>query len=148
MPFLRFLAAFLVYTIIDIGWNVSPMARGMYERLHESAGTDRLLDLYGKEIHTWAAPELLALLAFLTLIAWANSRLAIEPAVQEKNLGKAMRNSFFLGCAAYATYIVPIFLMIDSWPGVLVPIDILIGGLLSLMTSTVVTWWALRKSAA
>ena len=148
MPFLRLIAAFLVYTIIDVGWNITPLARGMYERLHESAGTDRVFDLFGKEMDTWAAPEFLALLAFLALIAWANSCLAIEPAVKERSLGKAMRNSFLLGCAAYATYIVPIFLMIDSWPGILVPIDILIGGLLSLITSTVVTWWALRKSAA
>ena len=55
-----------------------------------------------------------------------------------------MRNSFVLGCAAYATYIVPIFLMIETWPTILVPVDILIGGLLSLITSTLVTAAALR----
>lgn len=55
-----------------------------------------------------------------------------------------MLNSFVLGCAAYATYIVPIFLAISTWPGILVPIDILIGGLLSLLTSTIVTYAALR----
>ena len=80
------------------------------------------------------------------LIAFANSYLAIEPAVKEKNLLKAVRNSFVLGCAASATYIVPILLMLPTWPTILVPIDILIGGLLSLITSTVVTYVALRRS--
>lgn len=146
MQFVRFIAAFLVYTIIDIGWNISPIAQGMYERLHESAGTDRLLDTFGNETIIAGGGQIIALLVFLGLIALANSYLAIEPAVKENNLGKAMRNSFVLGCAAYATYIVPVFLMFANWPGILVPIDILIGGLLSLITSTVVTWWALRKS--
>ena len=50
-----------------------------------------------------------------------------------------MKNSFVLGCAAYATYIIPIYLNISTWPTALIPIDILIGGLLSLITSTVVT---------
>ena len=98
MPFLRFIAAFLVYAIIDIGWNVTPIARGMYDRLHETAGTDRLFDTFGKEMNTWAAPEFIALLVFLALIAWANHCLAIEPGVKENDLGKAMRNSFLLGC--------------------------------------------------
>ena len=74
------------------------------------------------------------------LIALGNSYLAIEPAVKERSLHRAMKNAFVLGCAAYATYIVPIFLMMSTWPGILVPIDILIGGLLSLITSTVVTY--------
>ena len=30
MHYVGFIAAFLVYTIIDVGWNVSPMAVGMY----------------------------------------------------------------------------------------------------------------------
>ncbi len=145
MPFLRFIGAFLVYAIIDIVWNISPIATGMYERLHESSGTDRVFDMFGKEMSTWGGGEMLALLAFLLLIALANSVLAIEPAVKEGSVGKAARNAFVLGCAAYATYIVPIFLMLSDWPGVLVPIDILIGGLLSLITSTIVTWVALRN---
>ena len=77
------------------------------------------------------------MLAFLLLIALANSYLAIEPAVKENSLRRAVQNSFVLGCAAYATYIVPIFLMMSTWPAILVPVDILIGGLLSLITSTV-----------
>ena len=88
--------------------------------------------------------EVIAILAFFLLIALANSCLAIEPAVRESSLARAMRNSFVLGCAAYATYIVPIFLAIATWPGLLVPIDILIGGVLSLLTSTIVTFAALR----
>ena len=56
-----------------------------------------------------------------------------------------MKNSFVLGCAAYATYIVPTFVAIANWPAILIPIDILIGGLLSLVTSTIVTSIALRR---
>ncbi len=148
MQYLRFIAAFLVYTIIDVGWNLSPIATGMYESLYEASGHDKMLDAYGREALLGSGGEILALLAFLLLIAFANSYLAIEPAVRENSLLKAAKNAFVLGIAAYATYIVPIFLMIKTVPGVLVPIDILIGGLLSLVTSTVVVavTFRLKKS--
>ncbi|MXZ47065.1 MAG: DUF2177 family protein [Chloroflexi bacterium] len=145
---LRFLAAFVVYTVIDVGWNVSPIATGMYERLYDASGNDVLLDQFGREPDTWGVEQGLALLAFLGLIALANTYLAIEPALREGSLSRAMKNSFVLGCAAYATYIVPIFLILSTWPGVLVPIDILIGGILSLITSTVVTYVTLRRRGA
>ena len=145
MHYVRFLAAFVVYTVIDVGWNVSPIAMGMYESLYEASGNDALLDQFGRMMDTWGVGQILALLVFLGLIALANSYLAIEPALKENNLIKAMKNSFVLGCAAYATYIVPIFLMFKTWPAILVPIDILIGGLLSLITSTAVTYVVLRR---
>lgn len=145
MHYVRFLAAFVVYTVIDVGWNVSPIAMGMYESLYEASGNDALLDEFGRKMDTWGVEQGLALLAFLGLIALGNSYLAIEPALNENSLVKAMKNSFVLGCAAYATYIVPIFLMMKTWPTILVPIDILIGGLLSLVTSTVVTYIVLRR---
>ena len=148
MQYLRFAAAFVVYTVIDVGWNVSPLARGMYDSLYEASGNDVLLDTFGREMDMWGGAQAIALLAFLLLIALGNSYLAIEPAVKERSLHRAMKNAFVLGCAAYATYIVPIYLMMSTWPGVLVPIDILIGGLLSLITSTVVTYVTLRRSSA
>ena len=144
MQFVRFIAAFLVYTVIDVGWNISPIARNMYESLYEASGNNTLFDSFGKQMDTWGGGEILSLLAFLLLIAFANSYLAIEPAVRENSLRRAIQNSFVLGCAAYATYIVPIFLMLSTWPSVLVPIDILIGGLLSLITSGIVTGVTLR----
>ncbi len=148
MHYGRLLAAFVVYAVIDIGWNLSPIATGMYERLYDASGNDVLLDEFGRQPETWGAAQGLALLAFLGLIALANAYLAIEPALRENSLQRAMKNSFVLGCAAYATYIVPIFLILSTWPGVLVPIDILIGGLLSLITSTVVTYVTLRRRRA
>ena len=148
MHYVRFIAAFLVYAIVDVAWNVSPIATGMYERLHESSGSNAIFDRFGKEPDTWGAGEPLAVMVFFLLIAFANSYLAIEPAVKENNLLKAVKNSFALGCAAYATYIVPIFLAFSMWPPILIPIDILIGGLLSLITSTAVTYVTLRRKAA
>ena len=145
MLYIRFLAAFVVYTVIDVGWNVSPIAMGMYESLYEASGNDALLDQFGRKMDTWGIEQGLALLVFLGLIALGNSYLAIEPALKENSLIRAMKNSFVLGCAAYATYIVPIFLILKTWPTILVPIDILIGGLLSLITSTVVTYVVLRR---
>ena len=148
MQYIRFVAAFLVYAVIDVGWNVSPIAVNMYTSLYEASGNDALLDRFGKQPDTWGGAEILALLAFFLLIALANSYLAIEPAVKENNLRRAVQNSFVLGCAAYATYIVPIFLMMSTWPAMLVPIDILIGGLLSLITSTIVTYVTLHQRRA
>ena len=144
MQYVRFIAAFLVYTVIDVGWNLSPIARNMYESLYEASGNNTLFDSFGKQMDTWGGGEILSLLAFLLLIAFANSYLAIEPALRENSLRRAIQNSFVLGCAAYATYIVPIFLMLSTWPSILVPIDILIGGLLSLITSGIVTGVTLR----
>lgn len=141
MPFLRFLFATIIYTVIDVGWNFSPVARNMYARLHEASGNDWS---FGKPMETWGSVELVGLVVFLLLIGLGNSYLAVEPAIRENKLSRAMRNSFVLGCAAYATYIVPTFLAIANWPSLLIPIDILIGGLLSLITSTIVTWITLR----
>lgn len=137
----RFIAAFIVYAVIDVVWNISPIARGMYERLHEASGNDWS---FGKSMDTWGGVEMASLLVFFLLIAFGNSYLAIEPAIRENSLRRAMTNSFVLGCAAYATYIVPVFVAIANWPPALVPIDILIGGLLSLITSTIVVAVSLR----
>ena len=148
MQYVRFIAAFVVYTVIDVGWNLSPIATGMYKSLYDESGNTELLDTFGRPMDTWGGAQFISLLAFLLLIALANSYLAIEPALKERSLRRAMQNSFVLGCAAYATYIVPIYLMMSTWPTLLVPVDILIGGLLSLITSTVVTYVALRRSNA
>ncbi len=142
---MKFLSAFVVYGVIDMAWNMSPPAVAMYASLHEASGNDWS---FGKPMDTWGGVEVVAVLVFFALIALANSQLAIGPAIRERNLQRAMRNGFVLGCAAYATYIVPTFISIQNWPAALVPIDILIGGLLSLATSGIVTWWALRRQAA
>lgn len=139
MKYVRFIAAFLIYTIIDVGWNLSPIATGMYERLYDASGNKEMFDAFGRQMDTWGGVEIIAILTFLLLIAFGNSYLAIEPALKEGSLLRAAKNSFALGCAAYATYIIPIYLQISTWPAALIPIDILIGGLLSLITSTVVT---------
>ena len=139
MKVVRFILAFVIYTIIDVGWNLSPIAMGMYERLYEASGNNEMFDAYGRQMDTWGGVEIIAILAFLLLIAFGNSYLAIEPALRERNLMRAVKNGFVLGCAAYATYIIPIYLNISTWPVALIPIDILIGGVLSLITSTVVT---------
>ena len=143
--FTRFLAAFVVYLVIDVAWNLSPPAVAMYASLHGASGNDWS---FGKSPDTWGGVEFAGLLVFFALIALANSQLAIGPAIRERNLQRAMKNGFLLGSAAYATYIVPTFISIRNWPAALIPIDILIGGLLSLATSGVVTWWALRRQAA
>ena len=49
MQYVRSLAAFVVYTVIDVGWNASPIARGMYERLYEANRYDALLNRFGTQ---------------------------------------------------------------------------------------------------
>ncbi len=142
MQYARFVAAFLVYAIIDIAWNLSPPAMSMYERFYEASGHDVVRDQFGRD--ELGGLVLLAALVFFLLIGLANSVLAIEPALREESLLKAARNSFVFGCAAYATYVVPIYMMTETWPGALVPIDILIGGVLSLITSSAITYVTLR----
>ena len=141
MQFVRFIAAFIIYAVIDIAWNFSPIAVGMYARFHEASGSP-LSDIQRDNLNSIGF--VIAGIVFFALIAYANSRFAIEPAIRERSVRPAMVNSAVLGCAAYATYIVPVFLIIRDWPGALVPIDIIIGGLLSLITSTIVTAVALR----
>ena len=141
IQFVRFIAAFIIYAVIDIAWNFSPIAVGMYARFHEASGSP-LSDIQRDNLNSIGF--VIAGIVFFALIAYANSRFAIEPAIRERSVRLAMVNSAVLGCAAYATYIVPVFLIIRDWPGALVPIDIIIGGLLSLITSTIVTAVALR----
>ncbi len=141
IQFVRFIAAFIIYAVIDIAWNFSPIAVGMYARFHEASGSP-LSDIQRDNLN--GIGFIFAGIIFFALIAYANSRFAIEPAIRERSIRLAMVNSAVLGCAAYATYIVPVFLIIRDWPGALVPIDIIIGGLLSLITSTIVTAVALR----
>ena len=143
IKFVRFIAAFLVYAIVDIVWHLFPFVTAMYVNLRETSGLGSDWS-FGKEMNTWGGLEFSALLVFFLLIGLANSHLAIEPALRENSLRKAMLNSFILGCGAYATYSIPIFVMIAKWPVPLVPIDIIIGGCLSLATSTIVTAIALR----
>ena len=38
MQFVRFIAAFIVYAVVDVGWNLSPIAVNMYESLYEASG--------------------------------------------------------------------------------------------------------------
>ncbi len=96
--FTRFLAAFVVYLVIDVAWNMSPPAVAMYASLHEASGNDWS---FGKPMETWGGVEMVGLLVFFALIALANSQLAIGPAIQERNLQRAMRNGFLLGSASY-----------------------------------------------
>ena len=143
--FTSFLGAFVVYTVIDMAWSLSPPAVAMYASLHEASGNDWS---FGKPMETWGGVEFTGLVVFFALIALANTQLAIGPAIRERSLQWALKNGFVLGCAAYATYSVPVFMSIANWPAALIPIDILTGGFLSLATSGIVTWWALRRQAA
>ena len=146
MQYIRFLAAFLVYAVIDIAWNVSPIARGMYESLYEASGNDALLDQFGRQMDTWGPVQGLALLAFFGLIALGNSYLAIEPAVKENSLhqgGEEQLRPRLRGLRHVHRADLPDDE--DVAHAILVPIDILIGGLLSLITSTVVTYVVLRR---
>ena len=141
---IRAVAAIVIYLVIDVGWNVSPIALGMYESLYSASGNDALLDQFGRQMSDWGGPQIAAILLFMILIGFANAYLAIEPALKKNDLLTAVKNSIVLGCAAYATYIVPIYFTLKTWPGVLVPIDIIIGGCLSLITSTIVTYVVMR----
>ena len=49
MQYVRFLAAFVVYTVIDVGWNASPIAMGMYESLYEANRYDAPLSQFGTQ---------------------------------------------------------------------------------------------------
>ena len=49
IQYVRFLAAFVVYTVIDVGWNASPIARGMYESLYEANRYDTPLSHFGTQ---------------------------------------------------------------------------------------------------
>ncbi len=135
-----FIAATLFYTVIDLVWNFAIATPFIYNPLHASTGSD---------VNLRTMPELgfggiIALLAFLLLIGYANTHFVIMPAIKARNVTKALMNSFLLGCTAYATYIVPVYATINNWPLILVPFDIIIGGLLSLATSGVITAAYLR----
>lgn len=139
----RAIAAIVAYAVIDLVWHLLPFVTTMYESLRDASGLGNDWS-FGKPMETWGGIEFVALLLFFILIGIANWRLAIEPAMKASSLNKAMVNSFILGLGAYATYSVPSFVAIAMWPVPLVFIDIIIGGFLSLATSTIVTAIALK----
>ena len=136
----RAIAAILVYGIIDAVWNFLPPVMNMYKSLH-AANDSPYSDILRESPVLGIVP---AVIVFFILIGFANAYLAIEPAIRENSLARAMKNSTALGLAAYATYIVPQYMLFHNWPGILIPIDIIIGGVLSLVTSTIVTAVALK----
>ena len=136
----RVVAAILVYGVIDAVWNFLPPVMNMYKSLH-AANDSPYSDILRESPVLGIVP---AVIVFFILIGFANAYLAIEPAMRENSLARAMKNSTALGLAAYATYIVPQYMLFHNWPGILIPIDIIIGGFLSLITSTIVTAIALK----
>ena len=82
IKFVRFIAAFLTYAIIDIVWHLFPFVTAMYVNLREASGLGNEWS-FGKEMDTWGGFEFLALLVFFLLMGLANSHLAIEPALRK-----------------------------------------------------------------
>ena len=139
--FTIFILASAIYAIIDILWNFLIAFPFLYDPIHQANGTDLSFQR--------ALPEagilgIVGIVAFFLLIGYANARFAIAPALESRSVGKAALNGFILGCAAYATFAAPFYLQVDTWPFVLVPIDILIGGFLSVATSGIITAIVLR----
>ena len=131
----------IVYGVIDILWNIGP-GRIMYEVIHANNGTDLS---FQKAFTDIGASEGISFLVFFILIALANVQFVIVPAIKARSVGKAAFSGFLLGCAAYATYIIPIYGMVKTWPLILVPIDIFIGGMLSLVTASIIVAVRLRQ---
>ena len=83
MQYVRFIAAFLVYTIIDVGWNISPIAQGMYKNLYEGERPRQDVGrLRQGDEPVGAAARFWLCSPFCCWIAFANSYLAIEPGGQ------------------------------------------------------------------
>lgn len=134
--------ASIIYAVIDIGWNVLVMP--MYAAIYGAYGGDR--SFVRESFAEAGIAGAIGILVFFVLLGAANVQFAVTPGVEARSVRKAIKNAFLLGCAAYATYIVPIYLMISGTPSILIPIDILIGGGLSVATSAIVTAIALRRA--
>ena len=139
--FIHFIKASILYAIIDIAWNFGP-GLPIQGAIHRANGTDLS---FMRSLTSWGGAEIIALVVFFLLIGYANARLAIVPGIEARSVRVAVKRSFVLGCAAYATYAAPIFVMINNWPFILVPFDILVGGGLSVATSAIITALALRR---
>ena len=132
--------AFITYISVDIAYQVVlgfPLMKYFVE-------SSPLKNAYVEPTGT----GMVLMLIFFALIAFANVVLAIEPALNACCVPTAARNGAILGAAAYATLGLTNGWSLDGFP-FLFSITITIEGLLfSTITSSLTTWWWVRKLPA
>ncbi len=130
--------ALLIYAAFDIAYQAAVGLR-IFSQLVESAG---LRHLYGQP-----SPIGMALMGvFFLLIALANMRLCVLPAIAARSVPIAARNGALFGTAAYATLGLTNAWSLPDFPLVLALVITAEGCVLSLVTSSLTTWLHLRST--
>jgi uncharacterized membrane protein len=135
-----YFVAFFTYFGVDVAYQVAFGMRYM-ERQWASAG---IADIKYAEANSLM---FVYMLLFFAMIAVANLRLCIVPAIEAKSVKKAMHDGLLLGVTAYGTLGLTCGWTIDGFSPSIVVAFIVEGGAFSLVCSGFTTWFALRKQA-
>ena len=136
-PLKIYLRALVTYIVVDVAYQA---AIGFHLMTHFVTSSP-LKDVYVEPTRVGA----LLMLLFFAIIAFANLKLAIEPAIEAKSVRLASTRGAILGTAAYATLGLTNGWSLDGFPlGFSVAIT-LEGMLFSAVTSGLTTRWYLRR---
>jgi uncharacterized membrane protein len=127
------------YIVVDVAYQA---AIGFHLMTHFVTNSP-LKDVYVEPTPVGA----LLMLLFFALIAFANFKLAIEPAIEAESVRHAATQGAILGTAAYATLGLTNGWSLDGFP-LLFSLNITLeGALFSAVTSGLTTWWVLRRAS-
>ena len=137
--FRRWLKAWFIYVIVDVGYQLA-LGFGLMVHFVEASP---LKDVYVEPTPLGAG----LMFAFFSLIAFANVKLAIEPGIEAKSPKLAAIKGAILGLTAYATLGLTNAWSLGGFP-LLFALTITLEGLLfSTVTSWLTTAWELRGEA-
>lgn len=135
---LKYASVFIVYFIIDVSYQVV-FGIPFSTQAQEAAGI--------REIYASEPRNPIFILIWFVIITIAIVKLAVNPALEKRNVALGVMNGFILGIAAYATLALPNGWSIDNYPNTLVLEILLEGALFAPVAAGVTSWWILRRGA-
>lgn len=131
-----FASIFIIYFIVDVAYQ---FAFGMHfsKGYYEAAGIAHIF------VETPRHP--ITILAFFIIITSVLLELAVKPAIEQKNVGLAVKNGFMIGLTSYGTLALCQTWSLKAFP-IPVMFEIILEGLLfSPISAGITAWWVIRR---
>ncbi len=136
---LKYLSVFVIYFILDVTYQIL-FGIQFAQDVQEEAGI--------KEIFATDVQNPILILIWFAIMTTAIVKLAVEPAVEAKNIKSAACKGLLLGITAYATLALPSGWSLVNYPITLVFEVIMEGVLFTPVASVVTTYWLINKENA
>ena len=136
MNILKYLSVFFSYFIVDASYQAL-FGIKFAQKAQEAAGI--------KDIYAEGLQNPILMLIWFIIMTIGIVKLAVEPAVKEKNIKGAAWRGLLLGVTSYSTLALPNGWSIVDYPMALVMEVALEGFLFAPAAASFTTWWILRK---